>query len=79
VMKMNYDKENKNEELLEQFGFPQRFGFPVFLILDAEGKRLHTQNSGLLEKDKSYDKKKIKMFFKHWTPTAINPKSYNKK
>lgn len=76
VVKMNYDKEQKNEELLKRFEYPQRFGFPVFVILDSEGRRIHTQNSGLLEKDKSYDKDNVKMFFKHWTPTAIDPNSY---
>lgn len=76
VVKMNYDKEHKNEELLKRFEYPQRFGFPVFVILDSEGRRIHTQNSGLLEKDKSYDKDNVKMFFKHWTLTAIDPNSY---
>ena len=31
VVKINYDRENKNEELLKELGFPQRFGFPVFV------------------------------------------------
>ena len=40
---INYSKENKNDSLMQQLEFPQRFGFPVFVILDAHGKRLHTQ------------------------------------
>ena len=31
VYHLNYSKENKNEKLLAKYGFPQRFGFPVFL------------------------------------------------
>src|SRR5690349_1861001 len=45
VYHMNYSKENKNTQMLEKLGYPQRFGFPVFVILDENGERLNTQNS----------------------------------
>src|SRR5258708_35466349 len=45
VVHVNYSKENMNEKVLAGLGYPQRFGFPVFLILDSKGNRLHTQNS----------------------------------
>lgn len=79
VVKVNYDVENKQEELLKKLGFPQRFGFPVFVVLDVEGNRIHTQNSAFLEKDKSYDRDKVLRFFKNWSPTSIDPNSYKKK
>src|SRR5258706_6536521 len=44
VYHLNYSEENKNLKLLAEYGYPQRFGFPVFLILDGKGKLLHTQN-----------------------------------
>ena len=78
LVKVNYSKENKNEAVLEKSEFPQRFGFPVFVILDGKGNRIHTQNSAFLEKDKSYDRDKVLQFFKHWSPAAINPNSYKK-
>ncbi|MDX8341632.1 thioredoxin family protein [Draconibacterium sp. IB214405] len=78
VVKVNYDQNNKQEELLTELEFPQRFGFPVFVILDETGKRIHTQNSAFLEKDKSYDKDKISRFLKNWSPTALDPASYKK-
>lgn len=78
VVKVNYDRENKQEELLAKLGFPQRFGFPVFVILDAKGNRIHTQNSAFLEKDKDYDHDTVLRFLKNWSPAAINPKSYKK-
>lgn len=78
VVKVNYDRENKQEELLAKLGFPQRFGFPVFVILDAKGNRIHTQNSAFLEKDKNYDHDIVLKFLKNWSPAAINPKSYEK-
>jgi thioredoxin-related protein len=78
VVKVNYDKDNKQEELMAKLGFPQRFGFPVFVILDGKGNRLHIQNSAFLEKDKSYDKKRVLRFFQNWSPAAINPETYGK-
>ncbi|AHW59361.1 thioredoxin family protein [Draconibacterium orientale] len=78
VVKVNYDQNNRQEELLAELEFPQRFGFPVFVILDETGKRIHTQNSAFLEKDKSYDKDKILRFLKNWSPAALDPASYKK-
>jgi hypothetical protein len=53
------------------------FNFPLFLILDEKGKRLHTQNSSYLEKDKNYSKEKVFEFFESWTPDALNAKKYD--
>ena len=75
---INYSKENKNEVLLADLGFPQRFGFPVLLVLDQEGHRMHTQNTAYLEKDKGYDKDKIIGFLLDWNEKALDPKSYVK-
>lgn len=73
---VNYSKENMNEEVLAGLDFPQRFGFPVFVILDADGKRIHTQNSGYLEEGQGHSKKKVLEFLQNWSPKAINPDSY---
>jgi thioredoxin-related protein len=74
---LNYSKENKNLELLAKYGFPQRFGYPVFLILDAKGNLIHTQSSWYLEDGKkSYDKEKVTAFFSDWTPKALDPAQY---
>lgn len=76
VYHLNYSKENTNSELLKKYKFPQRFGFPVFLILDGKGNLLHTQNSAYLEKDKSYDKNKVMGFLLDWTVKALDPAQY---
>ena len=73
---VNYSKENKNMPVLKSLEFPQRFGFPVFVILDAAGKRIHTQNSAYLEEGTGYSKKKIVEFLNQWSPDALNPKNY---
>jgi thioredoxin-related protein len=76
VYHLNYSPENKNLDYLKKLGFPQRFGFPVFVILDAKGKQLHTQDSGLLELGKGYDKDKVKNFFDNWSPGALKEVNY---
>lgn len=76
VYHLNYSPENKNLDYFKTLGFPQRFGFPVFIILDAKGARLHTQDSGLLEKDKSYDADKVKNFLQSWSAAALHEKNY---
>jgi thioredoxin-related protein len=76
VLKVNYSKENRNEEILTELGFPQRFGFPVFIILDGDGNRLHTQNTAFLEKDGGYDQQTVLRFLKNWSPGALNPEKY---
>ena len=48
-----------------------RFGFPVFVVLDATGKVLHLQDSSFLEEGQGYNKEKVLRFFKNWTPKAV--------
>jgi thioredoxin-related protein len=77
VYHMNYSDENHNLKLLAKYGYPQRFGYPVFLILDGTGKLLHTQNTGYLEDGKkSYKRDAVIGFFKDWMPAALDPKQY---
>jgi thiol:disulfide interchange protein len=75
---INYSKENKNLDMLSSLSFPQRFGFPVFLVLDAQGTRLHTQNSAYLEEGEGYSEQKIIDFLNHWNPAALDPALYKK-
>lgn len=76
VYHLNYSKENKNQELLKRYKFPQRFGYPVFLVLNGKGELLHTQSSWYLESGKSYDKEKVVAFFNDWSPKALDPAQY---
>ena len=79
---VNYSPENKNEAVLASLGHPERFGFPVFVVLDGKGKVIHIQNSAYLEtsavnekgrKLVAHDPKKVMEFFKNWTYAAVHP------
>jgi thiol:disulfide interchange protein len=73
---VNYSKENKNEAVLASLNYPGRFGYPVFLILDGQGKVLHIENSAYLEEGKGHSVKKVSDFLKNWTYTAVDPATY---
>lgn len=76
VYHLNYSKENFNSKLFAKLKFPQRFGFPVFMVLDGKGELLHTQNSAYLEEGKGYSKDKVMEFLGHWAPAAFDPVNY---
>lgn len=75
---LNWSKENENKKLFAKYGYPQRFGFPVFIILNAKGERIHTQCSEYLEDGKkSYDQKKVLEFLEQWCPKALASETYS--
>lgn len=67
------EKAELAKKLMERLNRPARFGFPVFVVLDEEGKVIHIQDSGLLEEGKGYNQEKVLSFFKNWTPKAVKP------
>lgn len=76
---LNYSKENENKAVFAKYDYAQRFGFPVFIILNEKGERIHTQNSEYLEDGKkSYDQRKVQAFLEMWSPRALNPEMYGK-
>lgn len=76
VYHLNYSSENKNPAIFAKYYFPQRFGFPVFIILNSNGKQIHTQNSVYLEEGKGYSKERILDFLNSWTAASLNPNNY---
>lgn len=76
---LNYSPENKNLALLARYGNPQRFGFPVFMILDEKGNRIHTQNSEYLQDGNSYNALLVEDFLMYWNRRAVNTQQNNNK
>ncbi len=65
------EKAKAAAKMMARLCNPGRFGYPVFVVLDAKGNVLHTQDSSFLEEGESYDAKKVTRFFKNWTPAAV--------
>ena len=65
-VKVNWSKENKNEALLSRW--PKVQGYPHLFVLDADGTLLHSQDTGVLESGKDYDKAKFVAFLRAWAP-----------
>lgn len=68
---VNYPRKGAAKELMDRLENAGRFGFPVLVVLDGEGRVRHIQDSSLLEQGQSYDAKKVLNFFKAWTPRAV--------
>jgi thiol:disulfide interchange protein len=66
VVKVNYSKESKNEELLSKY--PKIPGYPHLFVLDEKGILLCSQDTGELEEGKGHSKEKVLAFLKRWSP-----------
>lgn len=65
------EKQEQAKALMKRLGGCGRFGFPVFVVLDEEGKVIHIQDSSFLEEGQGYNQEKVLRFFKGWIPTAV--------
>lgn len=74
--RINYSPENKNSEVLQMLNFLQRFGFPVIVILDENGNRIHTQDTGYIEENNSYSHEKLERLLLKWNKQSLNPENY---
>jgi len=74
-----HEKDKRDWKLFNEYEYPNRFGFPVFVILDQTGRKLHIQDSGLLESGKGYDTTKVVTFLKEWNVKALDPATYQQK
>ena len=67
---LNFSPKNKNEKVFAKYGNPgEKYGYPVFIVLDKTGKMIHTQDSSVLEEGKGYSLEKVKTFFNEWKPS----------
>lgn len=74
---LNWSEGTENKDVFRRLDYPQRFGFPVFIILDATGKRIHTQNSIYLENaQRRFDRNRVLDFLEMWTPRVVSPAMY---
>jgi thioredoxin-related protein len=51
-----------------RYGNPTRHGVPVIVMLDADGKQLTTEDTGLLVEGDHHSPQKVMAFLKEWSP-----------
>jgi thiol:disulfide interchange protein len=59
-LKVNWSRENENRTFLARW--PKVAGYPHLFVLDADGKLVHSQDTGVLERGKGYDEAKMRAF-----------------
>lgn len=64
MMKVNWSRENHNEAFLGQY--PTIQGYPHIFVLEKDGSFLHSQNTGDLEEERSYNEEVLVGFLKEW-------------
>ena len=61
-------KPARNTDIDRRYGRPLKEGIPVLLVLDADGKHLVTQETGVLEEGATHDPQKVAAFLDLWAP-----------
>lgn len=66
---LNFSPKNKNEQAFQKYAEDRKkLGYPFFVILDKNGKRIHIQESSIFEEGQGYNLEKVKSFFETWVP-----------
>jgi thiol:disulfide interchange protein len=76
LIRVNFSKENKNMDVMQDLEYPNRFGFPVLVVLNSEGRKIHTQQTDFLEDNDTFSEEKIREFLLNWNAKAMNPATY---
>ena len=65
VVLIDVDKGH-NADVVKRYDNPTRFGLPVLVVLDSDGKPLTTQDTGKLEEGSQHDPAKVIAFLEKW-------------
>jgi len=65
VVLIDVDKGH-NADVVKRYDNPTRFGLPVLVVLDTDGRQLTTQDTGKLEAGDHHDPAKVIAFLEKW-------------
>src|SRR5574341_285305 len=68
TVKINFSEENPNKEVLSQYS--PIAAYPHILVLESDGKELHSQDTGVFEEGKSYVLERLMTFLTNWAPAG---------
>jgi thioredoxin-related protein len=66
LVKVNFSPENENRKVLSKY--PKIEGYPHIFVLDAQGRLVHSQNTGELEEGRDYNIRRIRVFLEAFAP-----------
>ncbi len=66
IVKVNYSRENENEDFLGEY--PDLYWFPHIFVLDNYGKLLHSKDTRELTSGRSFSEEKMVEFLDKWAP-----------
>lgn len=74
---VNYPVDGNKEsagskQLMKRLHNAGRLGFPALVVLDANGKVLHQQDSSFLEEGEGYSRDKVLRFLNAWTHKSLS-------
>ena len=58
-----------NQDVVKKYGNPTQYGLPVLVVLDKNGKQLHTQDTGKLEEGDHHNPVSVVAFLEKWKPS----------
>jgi thiol:disulfide interchange protein len=65
-LRVHWSKDQPNTALLARF--PRVDGYPHLFVVDADGRLVHSQDTGVLEAGRSYDLAKFRAFLAAYAP-----------
>lgn len=67
-VKVNVSKDNRNRAFLARW--PRIEGYPHLFVLDAGGRLVHSQDTGVLESGKGYDEARFVAMLRKWSASG---------
>jgi thioredoxin-related protein len=61
---LNFSPEN--EKIFSRYDNPDYFGFPVIIILNENGEKIHIQRTDVLEQNDGYNREMVMKFLMSW-------------
>lgn len=77
IIKVNYSKENKNEEFLSPY--PKTKGYPHFYIVNSNGEFITSLDKSSFEEEKIYSNKKFEKLVDYFQGKIVKHQAENKK
>jgi thioredoxin-related protein len=68
IVKVNYGRENRNQNFLGQY--PRIHGYPHIFVLESDGTFLHSQDTAVLEEGQTYAEEAVLEFLEEWLPSG---------